>query len=97
MGLVSTTDPEVPVPVGLKDEMRSGIGLAWPESGISLTGNEHLFQGIFEYISVTFIGAGSLNDVIQSPSDLTAGLRYLNRNRDLTFNILYISNSYIYL
>ena len=27
-------------------------------------GNEQLLQGIFEYTSVTFIGAGTLNDVI---------------------------------
>ena len=93
MGLVATADPEVPVPVGLKDEMRSGIGVAWPASGISLRGNDHLLQGIFEYTSVTFIGAGSLNDVIQSPSDLTVGVRYLNLDRGLTFNGGYRRNS----
>ncbi len=93
MGLVSTADPEVPVPIGLKDEMRSGIGVAWPASGISLLGNEHLLQGIFEYTSVTFIGAGTLNDVIQSPSDLTVGLRYLSLGRGLTFNAGYRRNS----
>ena len=83
----------MPVPIGLKDEMRSGIGVAWPASGISLLGNEHLLQGIFEYTSVTFIGAGTLNDVIQSPSDLTVGLRYLSLGRGLTFNAGYRRNS----
>ncbi len=93
MGVVATSDAELPVPVGLKDELRSGIGISWPASGISLGGNEHLIQGIFEYTTVTFIGAGAVNDVIQSPSDLTAGLRFLSLSSGLTFNAGYRRNS----
>lgn len=93
MGLVATSDPEVPVPVGLKDEMRSGIGVAWPSAGIRLPGNERFIQAIFEYTTVTFIGAGSVNDVIQSPSDFTIGLRYSSLERGLAINAGYRRNS----
>ncbi len=93
MGLVATSDPEVPVPVGLKDEMRSGIGVAWPSAGIQLPGNERFIQAIFEYTTVTFIGAGSVNDVIQSPSDLTIGFRYSSLGQGLAINTGYRRNS----
>ena len=92
MGLVSTSDAERPVPITLKDELRSGIGLIWPAGGIGIYGGG-IVQGIFEYSTVTFIGAGSPNDVIQAPSDLVFGFRYLRLNRGITFSGGYRRNS----
>ena len=92
MGLVSTSDAELPVPIRLKDELRSGIGVIWPAGGIGIYGGG-IVQGIFEYTTVTFIGAGSPNDVIQAPSDLTMGFRYLRLNRGITFSGGYRRNS----
>ena len=92
MGLVSTSDAELPVPITLKDELRSGIGLIWPAGGIGIYGGG-IVQGIFEYSTVTFIGAGSPNDVIQAPSDLVFGFRYLRLNRGITFSGGYRRNS----
>ena len=75
-GVLATSDPTSPSARGLKDELRSGIGAAWPASGIGVPDNG-VIQGIFEYTNVTFIGAGSTNDAIQAPTDITAGIRYL--------------------
>ena len=96
MGLVATSDPVNPAPIGLKDEMRSGIGVAWPASGITLLygeGGEGVMQGIFEYTTVTFIGAGTTNDVIQAPSEILVGIRYLSLGNGLSFSAGYRRNS----
>ncbi len=92
MGLVSTSDAELPAPIRLKDELRSGIGVIWPAGGIGIYGGG-IVQGVFEYSTVTFIGAGSPNDVIQAPSDLLFGFRYLRLNRGITFSGGYRRNS----
>ena len=92
MGFVSTSDAELPVPIRLKDELRSGIGVIWPAAGIDIYGGG-IVQRIFEYATVTFLGAGSPNDVIQAPSDISFGLRYLRLDRGITFNGGYRRNS----
>ena len=85
MGLVATADPEIPSPITLKDEMRSGLGFVWPAGGFDVYGGG-IVQGIFEYSTVTFIGAGTLNDVIQAPSDIALGVRYMQLDSGFTFN-----------
>jgi hypothetical protein len=92
MGLVATSDVELPVPIGLKDELRSGIGVIWPAAGIDIWGGG-IVQGMFEYTTVTFIGAGSPNNVIQAPSDISMGFRYLRLDRGITFSGGYRRNS----
>ena len=69
MGLVSTSDPEVPSPITLKDEMRSGLGFVWPAGGFEVwdVWGGGVLQAIFEYSTITFIGAGTTNDVVQAP------------------------------
>ena len=96
MGLVATSDPVNPIPVGLKDEMRSAIGIAWPASGITVlhrASGEGVMQGIFEYTTVTFIGAGTTNDVIQAPSEISVGVRYVGLGSGLSFSAGYRRNS----
>ncbi len=89
MGLVSTSDPEVPSPITLKDEMRSGLGFVWPAGGFEVwdVWGGGVLQAIFEYSTITFIGAGTTNDVVQAPSDIALGFRYLRLNSGITFNL----------
>jgi hypothetical protein len=89
MGLVATADPEVPSPITLKDEMRSGLGFVWSAGGFETwdVWGSGVRQGIFEYSTVTFIGAGTPNDVVQAPSDIALGLRYMRLNSGITFNL----------
>ena len=91
MGVVATRDAVTPTPLGIKDEMRTGIGVLWPADGTDIIGGG-IVQGVFEYTSTTFIGAGSPNDVIQAPTDLVAGLRYLRLDTGLAFNAGYRRN-----
>ncbi len=89
MGFTATRDGKDPVTgtrLGIKDEMRSGIGVSWPASSP--------LQGIFEYNTVTFVGAGSPNaaKTIQNPSDLSAGVRYLMLDSGITFSAGYRRN-----
>ena len=85
MGVVATRDAVTPVPLGIKDEMRSGIGVLWLADGVDVIGGG-IVQGVFEYVSTTFIGAGSPNDVIQAPTDLVAGLRFIGLGTGMVFN-----------
>jgi hypothetical protein len=89
--IVATADTDEPAIRGLQDELRSGIGVAWPASGIRLPGNSAL-QGIFEYSNTTFIGAGSPNGAIQAPTDLLGGVRYLMLDQGLAFSAGYRRN-----
>ena len=91
MGVVATRDAVTPFPLGIKDEMRTGIGVLWPADGIDIIGGG-LVQGVFEYVSTTFIGAGTLNDVIQAPTDVVVGLRWVNLDRGMVFNAGYRRN-----
>ena len=90
MAFTSTSDVKDPITGdnrGIKDEMRSGLGAAWPSSGS--------LQGIFEYNTVTFVGAGSNNvaRTVQNPSDIAAGVRYLNLDSGVTVNAGYRTNT----
>ena len=51
-----------------------------------------IVQGVFEYVSTTFIGAGSPNDVIQAPTDLVGGLRWISLGTGTVFNAGYRRN-----
>ncbi len=80
----STTTPSAVV---LKDEVKSGLGVAWPASGLKVGGSR--VQGIFEYETGSFIGASSPNAAtvaIQDPSDLTGGIRILMLNHGITLS-----------
>ena len=91
MGVVATRDAVTPTPLGIKDEMRTGIGVLWPADGIDITGGG-IVQGVFEYVSTTFIGAGSPNDVIQASTDLVGGLRWVSLGTGMVFNAGYRRN-----
>lgn len=86
----ATSDAKDPVTgaiKGIKDEMRSGLGAAWPASGS--------LQGIFEYSTVTYVGAGSnnLSKSVQNPSDIAFGIRYLMLDSGITLNAGYRTNA----
>jgi hypothetical protein len=70
----------------IKDEMRSALGTAWPASGLNILKGR--LQGIFEYSTVTYVGAGSNNSAknIQNPSDMAAGLRFLLLDSGVTLH-----------
>jgi hypothetical protein len=86
------TDRVTDVKRHLKDQVRSGLGLAWPSSGIKAGGS---LQLIAEYSTLTVVGAGSSNaaESIQNPSDFSAGVRYLFLDRGLTLNAGYRTNT----
>jgi hypothetical protein len=78
----------------MKDEMRSGLGFAWPSAGVDK--GPGTLQAIFEYSTVTFVGAGSPNAATaksQNPSDVSAGIRYLLLDRGLTVDAGYRNNA----
>lgn len=91
-GVLATSDPNSPSARTLKDELRTGIALAWPAAGIGVP-DDGVIQGIFEYSNVSFIGAGSPNDAIQAPTDITVGIRYLQLGRGLSFSAGYRRNT----
>ncbi len=91
MGVVATRDAVTPIPLGIKDEMRTGIGVLWPVDGVDIIGGS-IVQGMFEYVSTTFIGAGSPNEVIQAPTDVLAGLRFIGLGTGMVFNAGYRRN-----
>ncbi len=100
MAFTATSDAEAPFSTtagakrGLKDEMRSGFGAAWPSSGMNIFGGT--LQGIFEYATVTFVGAGSTNAAstrIQNPSDISGGIRFLALDQGITVDAGYRTNS----
>ena len=96
MAFTSTSDVKDPVTGlnrGIKDEMRSGLGAAWPASGLNLLNGT--LQGIFEYNTVTSVGAGSNNlaaKTVQNPNDIAAGIRFLMLDSGLTLNAGYRFN-----
>ena len=90
----ATSDAKDPVTGsirGIKDEMRSGLGAAWPSSGLKLGGS---LQGIFEYSTVTYVGAGSKNlaKSVPNPSSIAIGIRYLMLDSGITLNAGYRTN-----
>jgi hypothetical protein len=68
LGFVWTGDPETPQPLVLKNQFRSGLGVAYPSAQPT--------QGIFEYTTNSFVGPGSPNAAaldVQNANDISAG------------------------
>jgi PKD domain len=86
------TDPVTNLKHHLKDQIRSGLGLAWPAAGIDTGGR---LQAIAEYSTLTFVGAGTDNAAqsTESPSDLTGGVRYLLLGTGMTLTAGYRTNT----
>jgi hypothetical protein len=86
------TDPVTNTKRHIKDQIRSGIGLAWPSSGIKMGGS---LQLIAEYTTLTFVGAGASNaaESVQNPSDVAAGVRYMLLGSGITLNAGYRTNT----
>lgn len=84
-------DPVTKTKRHLKDQVRSGVGLAFPSSGIKAGGR---LQLIGEYTTLTFVGAGTPNaaESVASPSDVAAGIRYLFLGGGVTLNAGYRTN-----
>jgi hypothetical protein len=86
LGFVATSDAKEPFPMTIKDEIRSGLGVAWPATG--------QLQGMFEYATSTYVGAGASNAAagVQNPSDIAAGVRLLMLDAGVTLSAGYRSN-----
>jgi hypothetical protein len=76
----------------IKDQLRTGLGVAWPAAGIKAGGS---MQGIFEYSTLSFVGAGLNNpaEAVQNFRDVAAGVRYLFLDSGLTINAGYRTNT----
>jgi hypothetical protein len=98
IGYTATRDTRSPAFVGIKDELRSGFGAAWPSTAISLNPVPSTVRGsaqfIFEYSSLSFVGAGTANTAVQSPIDITTGIRYFMLDRGITVDAGYRVNSH---
>jgi hypothetical protein len=90
MGYTSLGDATSPSVVRLKNQTVAGFGAAWPVAGINVMGGA--VQGIAEYSTTSFIGGSSFNPSIQSPTDVTFGLRYLFRT-GITMDAGYRNNT----
>jgi hypothetical protein len=86
------TDPVSHLKRHLKDQIRSGLGFSWPAAGINAGGR---LQGIAEYSTLTFVGAGTSNAAsgTENPSDLTGGVRYLLLGSGITITGGYRTNT----
>jgi hypothetical protein len=75
-----------------KNGLRSGLGTAWPASGMNVLGGS--MQGIFEYSTLSYVGGGSNNAAnnVQNASDISFGIRYLLLDSGMTFNAGYRTN-----
>ncbi len=93
MAFTATSDAKEPRPLGIKDEMRSGLGFAWPSAGMNLGGGS--LQGIFEYSTLTYVGGGAPNpsSSVQNASDIAAGVRYLMLDQGITIDAGYRTNT----
>jgi Big-like domain-containing protein/outer membrane putative beta-barrel porin/alpha-amylase len=85
-------DPVTAANRNIKDQLRTGLGAAWPAAGIKAGGT---LQGIVEYSTLSFVGAGVSNaaDAVQNFSDVAAGVRYLFLDGGLTINAGYRTNT----
>ena len=97
VGFTSIGDAKDPVTGGtrkLKNEMRSGLGTAWPAEGFNLFKGA-LLQGMFEYATVTYVGGGSPNagNAVQNARDVATGLRFMMLNSGITLNAGYRNNT----
>jgi hypothetical protein len=94
MGYTATHDGKEPFAVTLKDEVRSGLGIAWPSNGLGA--GAATIQGIFEYTTASYVGASSPNAAttdLQNPSDVAAGLRVLLLDSGMTLDAGYRINT----
>jgi len=94
MGYTATHASKEPFALDLKDEVRSALGFAWPSTGLRM--GQNALQGIFEYVTTTYVGASSRNaasTAIQNPTDITGGVRFLMLNSGMTFNAGYRINN----
>jgi hypothetical protein len=94
MGYAYTSKTKKPFEISLKDELRSGLGGAWPSNGFVFGANA--IQVIVEYTSSTLVGGGSSNfatTTTQNPSDVAGGLRWLALDSGLTFDAGYRRNT----
>jgi hypothetical protein len=98
IGYTATRDTRTQTFVGIKDELRSGFGAAWPSTGLALHSLPAAVRGsmqiIFEYNSLSFVGGGTPNTAVQSPIDITTGLRYFMLDRGITLDAGYRINSH---
>jgi len=85
------TDPVSNAKGHIKDQLRSGIAVLFPASGIHMGGR---LQFVGEYNTITNVGAGTNNaaEAVVNPSDIVGGLRYLLLNSGLTLNAGYRRN-----
>lgn len=88
----NATDPYA---VRLKSQLRSAVGAAWPATGVKAPGG--VMQGIFEYSTLTFVGAPSAaadpaSVSVQDSSDVAGGFRYMMLNRGIAFSAGYRNN-----
>src|SRR5262249_2429104 len=96
IGFTSVGNAKDPVTGGtrkLKNEMRSGLGTAWPAEGLNVLKGS--LQGIFEYATVTYVGGGSSNaaNSVQNASDIAAGIPVLMLSSRITLNAGYRNNT----
>lgn len=96
IGFTSIGNAKDPVTGGtrrLKNEMRSGLGTAWPVEGLNVFNGS--LQGLFEYATVTYVGGGSSNagNAVQNVSDIAAGIRFLMLSSGVTLNAGYRNNT----
>jgi hypothetical protein len=85
------TDPVSLAKRHIKDFVRSGLGFAFPASGINMGGR---LQIIAEYTTMTAVGPGTPNPArsVQNPSDMAGGLRYMLLGNGVTLSAGYRTN-----
>ena len=88
IGYTKTSNGKTPFPATLKDEVRSGVGVAFPSGGVNIFPGT--LQGIVEYTTTTLVGCCAKATLapasIQDPSDVTAGIRLLFLSPGLTLD-----------
>jgi hypothetical protein len=98
IGYTATGDTKTPTFVGIKDELRTGFGAAWPSNGAVLYSVPSTVRGsmqaILEYSSLSFVGGGTPNTAVQAANDITAGIRYFMLNRGVTLDAGYRINTH---
>jgi hypothetical protein len=85
-------NPSTGTTVRFKNGLRSGIGTAWPASGMNVFGGS--LQGIFEYSTLSYVGGGSSNagSNVQNASDISFGIRHLWLDAGVTLSAGYRTN-----
>jgi hypothetical protein len=95
IGYTKTSNGKTPYPLNLKDEVRSGVGVAFPTSGLPIFPGR--LQGIVEYTTTTLVGCCAKSNPapasIQDPTDVTGGIRLLFLGAGLTLDAGYRVNT----